>query len=209
MDEVQNIKTYFTDTNCYRYPSAITNKSSSPQMVAKKKHKATAKKFWDNVAVEASLGKAVVMTCKEVTQELKVQSYTLEPKENRIINNLISQSNIQSIEIPTGLEYSLREFSNYARSKYGNILTPPGYSMQYLKTSDARIFVNSYVNEAILVTANIRDFLLYPLFFGDDEDVLYDILNETYVKLPEAGRKAVEQDIFFKNLLKQMKELEE
>ncbi|MGG3043476.1 hypothetical protein ABEO76_09930 [Bacillus anthracis] len=209
MDEVQNTKTYFTDTNCFRYPSAITNNSPSPQMVAKRKHKATAKKFWDNAIAESSSGKAIIMTCKEVTQELKVQSHTLKPKENRIINTLISQSNTESIEIPTDLEYSLREFSNYARSKYGSILTPPGYSMEYLRASDARIFISSYVNEAILVTSNIRDFLLYPLFFGEDEDVLYDILNETYVKLPDQGRKAIERDTFFQNILRKMKELEE
>lgn len=209
MDEVQNTKTYFTDTNCYRYPSATTNSSSSPQMVATKKHKATSKKFWDSVVAESSLGKAVVMTCEEVTQELKVQSYTLKPKENKIINTLISKVIIESTEIPKDLEYLLREFSNYARSKYGSILTPPGYSMEYLKASDARIFISSYLNEAILVTSNIKDFLLYPLFFGEDEDVLYDILNETYIKLPYMGRKAIEQDAFFQNVLRKMKELEE
>lgn len=198
---------YFTDTNCFRYPSASTTSSSSPEMVAIKKHKAITRKFWNAAIKGISLGKSDIMTCSEVEQELKVQSYGLKPKENREINNFLSFVEVDSTEIPVYLEYLLRDFSAYVRSKYRNLIVVKGESMEYLRVSDARIFVASYLNDAVLVTGNMKDFLLYPLFFEDGDDVLYDILNQNYFHIPLLARTIIQQDAFYQKVLKEMKAL--
>lgn len=46
----------------------------------------------------------------------------------------------------------LRDFSNYIRGKFGSELVEEGGKTDYLRTSDARILVHAYLNDAILVT---------------------------------------------------------
>lgn len=204
-----SITTYFTDTNCYRYASAITNGADSKEMEVKRIYKAVTKRFWDKIITETSQGEAIILTCDEVIQELKVQSHTLQGKEKKQIEKLVSQVEVDNTLIPQHLEYKLRELSNVMRSRYGKFLTNPPRAMDYLRTSDARIFISSYLNDAILATANIKDFLLYPLFFGEEEKKLYDILNEEYVMIAPKGRELVEQDPLFQEFVELIKTIKE
>lgn len=121
------------------------------------------------------------MASVETQQELTVQAHTLKTKESRKYNKLLEQLHIETSDIPRELEYHLRDFSNYVRSKYSGILVPKGNDTEYLQASDARIFIHAFLNDAILVTGNIKDFFLYPLFYEENEDeVLYDISSRQY-----------------------------
>lgn len=55
------------------------------------------------------------------------------------------------------------------------------------------------------MTGNIKDFLLYTLFFDHEEDKLYDIITDEYVKIPENGREKVFEDERFQSLLTNMR----
>lgn len=76
----------------------------------------------------------------------------------------------------------------------------PGYSMDYLRTSDARILIDVIRNDAILVTANIKDFITLLFFVNETENRLYDVLNQQYVQLPRNGLDAVRADSQFDSL---------
>lgn len=104
-----------------------------------------------------------IMASGETIQELSVQSHTLK-KESKRYNNLLKKVQVEDSEIPLELEYMLRDFSNYARSQYPGALVSKGRSTNYLQTPDARIFIHAYLNDAILVTANIKDFFLIAIY---------------------------------------------
>ncbi|MGY0691925.1 hypothetical protein ACW2QC_03930 [Virgibacillus sp. FSP13] len=203
----QITKLYMPDTNCFRYKAYVIHSTNSDSEKDRRRNKEAAIRFWNKIILESDAQKSKILVSSEVAHELKVQSYTLNNKENNNINKLISALDIETAEVPQDVEFLLREFSNYARKNYGSLLTPPGLKMDYLRASDARIFVHSYLNDGILTTANIKDFLLYPLFFGHTEQKLYNILSSQFITTPLASREIVEQDIMFQNLLYKMRDL--
>lgn len=102
----------------------------------------------------------------------------------------------------------LRDFSNYIRGKFGSELVEEGGKTDYLRTSDARILVHAYLNDAILVTNNTKDFFFYSLFFEPTEDdVLYDIMTKKYVKILNSTKTQLLSDSKFIDLQKEMKNL--
>ncbi|WP_230130079.1 hypothetical protein [Bacillus sp. CECT 9360] len=60
-----------------------------------------------------------------------------------------------------------------------------------------------------MVTANIKDFYLYPLLFSSEEETLYDVLNETYVQIPTQAREMILQDADFQALLHELRALKQ
>jgi hypothetical protein len=208
----QSILTYMPDTNCFRYKAYILqkieeDKEESDDHKQRREYKEAANRFWDKIIEEARKEEAEILVSSEVVQELKVQSYTLDNKERKPITKLLSILEEESAPVPQEIEFQLREFSNYARKQFGGLIVPPGKKMDYLRASDARIFIHAYLNDAILATANIKDFLLYTLFFEHEEDKLYDIINREYVKIPPDGRAKVFQDEMFQSLLTSMRGL--
>lgn len=173
----------------------------------RQRHKLEAKVFWNKAIAEVSRKNALIIVSAETKQELKVQSHTLKGKENKKYYELLKETLIESTEVPLRLEYLLRDFSNYVRGKYAGLLVPEGRKTNYLQTADCRIFIHAYLNDAILVTANIKDFFLYPLFFNADEDnILYDISSQQYIKNLHTARKLLESDPKFITLqLKMLK----
>jgi len=212
MDVLENVfRLYMPDTNCFRYASSILQKTDkeNDEQSNRRLYKNAATSFWNKVILESERKEAKILVSSEVIQELKVQSYTLDKKENKSIMRLLSklEEELESTVIPQEVEFSLREFSNYSRKNFGNLLTPPGRKMEYLRTSDARIFIHAYLNDAIIATANIKDFLLYPLFFEAEEDKLYDILSSSYVHVNQEGRMKIQQDKMYQQLLTSMRDL--
>ncbi|MDN4525129.1 DUF4411 family protein [Fictibacillus fluitans] len=201
---------YMPDTNCFRYSSYIIKKIEDGEVknneqALRSAYKQAANRFWNRIIEEAGNACSEILISYEVEQELKIQSYTLDKKENKHINRLLAIIEKEETEIPIKLEYQLRDFSNYARSKFGRLIVPQGRKMDYLRSSDARIFIHTYLNDGILVTGNVKDFLLYTLFFGHEEEKLYDIITHEFVKIPESGREKVVEDERFQALLTNMR----
>jgi hypothetical protein len=185
--------TYLADTNVFRYASNLL-------------YKHQAMSFWNKVYYEVAQDQATIMICDEVAQELKVQLYTI-PKEVKVINQILANVDTDTFQLPMELEYELRDFSNYMRAYYQSVLTIPGYKMNYLQASDARILVSAYMNDAVLVTANIKDFVTYLMFTDENEHRLYDVVAGQYVQIPLEGRREVEKDPVFQALNAKMKKL--
>ncbi|MBS2967566.1 DUF4411 family protein [Metabacillus sp. KIGAM252] len=167
----RSIVTYMPDTNCFRYKSYIMQKivegeMESDEQIQRREYKEAANRFWNKIMEESNRKEAEILVSAEVVQELKVQSYTLDKKETKPILKLLEILDEETAAVPNEIEYQLREFSNYARRKFGGLIIPPGRKMDYLRASDARILIHAYLNDAILATANIKDFLLYTLFLN-------------------------------------------
>lgn len=198
--------TYMVDTNVFRYKAYNIGDLSAKDEQAKQQHQLNAKGFFEKAFVETENREAFIMASGETRQELSVQAHTLK-KESKRYNKLLEKVQVEESEIPLELEYMLRDFSNYVRGKYPGALVSEGRSTNYLQTPDARIFIHAYLNDAILVTANIKDFFLYPLFFEKTEDdVLYDISSCQYEKILPTGREKIESDEFFQRLQEKMRE---
>ena len=192
------------DTNCFRYGSYIIHNNEEQR----KQYKEAAIHFFQKIYKEAENKKAKIIVSSEVIQELKVQSYTLKDKENKVIKNLVSSFDVEETEVPQEIEYLLREFSDYVRDEYSLLLATYSIKSDYLRTSDSRIFIHAYLNDATIATTNIKDFYLYPLFLGNaDINVLYDILSETYTHLPTEVCKVLQEDSKFQMLLQKMRGL--
>lgn len=195
------------DTNVFRYRAYFIGDLSSAKEKARQQHKLNAKSFWDRAIGEVANKETIIMASNETKQELKVHSHTLK-KESKAYNNLLKQVLIETFELPQELEYMLRDFSNYVRGKHAGSLVPKPGKTNYLQTADTRIFIHAYLNDAVLVTANVKDFFLYSLFFDATEDnMLYDLSSGQYIKLLPTTRKLLESDAEFINLNAIMKKL--
>lgn len=164
--------------------------------------------FSKKVLSEIENGEAVLLIPQEVVRELKVQSFTLTDKENRKIADLMELcQEVSPNRLSPELEHKIREMSAYVRSNFKSEIGRD--KMEYGGVSDARILYTAYDEDSILVTANIKDFLLYPLLFQQDEERLYDMRENVYVKISEEGHKKIHSDPGFKGLLQDFFELDQ
>jgi hypothetical protein len=178
---------YLPDTNLFRYMDNNDVES----------YKQAAQAFFSQAQKEVSEGKSIILLSEEVKCELEVQMHTLKDREKRIIQDMLGQTTVNA-NLSVQLEHDLRNFSNYIRStKFNGVFKIPDYKMDYLRTSDARILVDAYLNDAVLVTANIKDFITYSLFCEPGEQKLYDFLKQQYVEVSPAARAAIATDPFF------------
>src|SRR5699024_7345961 len=115
---------------------------------------------------------------KEVLRELKVQSFSLPKSENDRIENLVKLCQVTSPIFSNEIEHNIREITAYIRSEFKSAIGRK--NMEYGNISDARILYTAYSEDSILVTANVKDFLIYPLFFPRNEDRLYNIKDNSY-----------------------------
>lgn len=97
------------------------------------------------------------------------------------------------------LEHLIRKMQAYIRAHYRSELGSD--KAEYGNVSDARILYTAYIEDSILVTANVKDFLLYPLLYPSDENVLYNLIENEYVKIPDEGYNKIHADDAFRNLL--------
>jgi Domain of unknown function (DUF4411) len=195
------LKQYTIDTNVFRYKA---NPKAEPE------HKKAAKTFWKQVLQEIQNGQAVLYVPKEVVRELEIQSFTLGTKENTHISDLLEICEEPLPDIAnTEIEHKIRELAAYSRATFGG-QTLFGRKMEYPGVSDARVMYSAYEKDTILVTSNIKDFLLYPLLFeqGDDQDRLYDLLDNSFINLNPGMHQNVHSNATFKGLLQDLYELE-
>ncbi|WP_339252933.1 DUF4411 domain-containing protein [Sporosarcina sp. FSL W8-0480] len=185
------MKQYTLDTNVFRYKTNPTGDHALRN---------SAKSFWKGTLREIQSGEAVLLVPEEVVRELKVQSFTLAEKEKRKIADLLGfcqevSPNRLSIEI----EHKIRELSAYVRSNFKSDIGQD--KMEYGGISDSRILYTAYDEDSILVTANVKDFLLYPLLFPHNEERLFDMKENKFVRIPEQGYYKIHSDIGFKSML--------
>lgn len=178
---------YLLDTNLFRYLDVPTEA-----------YKTAARDFFVGVQTDVIKGKTTLFLSAEVACELDVQMHTLREKEKRAIRNMLPVLTQVNADLPKALEHDLRKFSNYLRSpKFNDLFKVAGYKMEYLKASDARIMVDAYMSDAVIVTANIKDFIVYSVISEPMEPKLYDFLNKTYVEVSSEAREAIEDDPFY------------
>lgn len=192
-----NLKQYTIDTNVIRHE---TNKTGAPNLMK------AAKRFWRTIKEEIEKGEAAILVPAEVVRELKVQSHTLKASENVKIQNLLNHCIEVSPPVSPEIEHCIREMSAYLRANYKNDIVFP--KMEYGGVSDARILYSAYYEDSVLVTANIRDFLLYPFLFANQEKCLYDLIANNYIQIPEAVYAKVWQDDTFKEMFRHLGEME-
>ena len=184
------MRQYILDTNIFRY---LTSSDVDAEL------NIATKLFWQKAKSEIENSEAVLLVPKEVTRELDVQSYKLKLKENERIMELLSLCRVVSpIVSDEDIEHQIRMLSSYVRSNFKQDLGRP---MEYGGVSDSRILYTSYCEDAVLVTANVKDFLLYALLNPQNEECLYDIKEKRYVSIPKAVYEKIHADSHFQELL--------
>lgn len=194
---MRELKQYTIDTNVIRYD---TDKTANRLL-----NKA-AKSFWTDARNEIENGNAVILVPAEVVRELVVQSHNLPPKENNKINLILKSCIEISPPVSMLIEHQIRNMSAYLRKHYREDLKD--FPMSYGGVSDARILYSAYYEDSILVTANIKDFLLYPFLFAQHEERLYNLKFNKYIQIPESVYAKVWQDNTFKGMFNELKDLE-
>lgn len=195
---MRKLKSYTLDTNVFRY---AVNPTGGDDL------RRVAKLFWKNALLEFKNGQAVLLVPREVIRELEVQSFNLSDKENRKIAGLLELcQEVSPSRLSPEIEHKIRQVTSYVRSNFKENIGRD--KMEYGGVSDARILYTAYIEDAILVTANVKDFLLYPLLFPQHEERLYDIKKNNYVTIPEQGYTKIHSDVYFKKLLQDFFELD-
>lgn len=184
---------YVLDTNTFRYET-----NPGAQAV----HKAATNQFWLKVKDELLNQKVNLYTPNEVLRELEVQFFGLRDTEKEDIGELLKTQivipdNVYNIE----LEHHIRVMSAYVRSKY-NIVIGTDFEMlpkkvNYPAVSDARILLAAYSRGGILVTSNIKDFILYPLLFEANEQRLFNLLDGSFKQLSSWNHAIITSDADF------------
>ena len=186
------VRQYILDTNIFRY---LTSSNVDAEL------NIATKLFWHKTKSEIENGEAVLLVPKEVIRELDVQSYKLKPKENEKIMKLLSLCRVVSPTVSDeDIEHQIRMLSSHVRSNFKHDIGRP---MEYGGVSDSRILYTSYCEDAVLVTANTKDFLLYALLNPQNEECLYDIKGERYVEIPKAAYEKIHADPHFQELLQE------
>lgn len=195
----ESLKEYTIDTNVFRHE---TNENDGADL------RLGAHTFWTKVKEEIENEEAVLFVPKEAIRELEAQSFTLSDKQNRKINGLLELCiEVEPDNLSPDIEQAIKKMSAYIRAKHRNDLNQP--KIEYGKVSDARILYTAYKEDSILVTANIKDFLLYPLLFPQDEQWLYNMKTNTFVEIPEAGYDNIHASEKFQELLQEFYELDQ
>lgn len=164
--------------------------------------------FWKKAKDEFQNGEAVLLVPKEVRRELEVQDFHLKAKEKRKTAKYLELCKVVSpVHLSQDIEHQIRKITSYVRNNLKEYIGRD--KMDYGGVSDARILYTSYVEDAILVTANVKDFLLYPLLFPQHEECLYDLKENTYVTIPKEGYEKIHSDPYFKELLQDFFELDQ
>lgn len=185
------MRQYTLDTNIFRHEASSSVEGDL---------RWAAKTFWRKTLHEIGSGDAVLLVPKEVMRELEVQSFTLPDRENAKISTLLEYcQEIVPDQFSINLEHQIRKMSAYVRSNFRDDMGM--IKMEYGGISDVRILYSAYVEDSILVTTNVKDFLLYPLLFQQQEERLYDMKENAYVTIPEEGYKKIHSDPVFKHFL--------
>jgi len=204
--------TYMLDTNLLRYLTGKTSSQTEEQRLKK-----SAEEFWSKVLEEVRDLDAQILLPQEVVRELNIQMHILPTKTQEQLRSILSNLETEDFDLSSSLEYELREFSSYAIQTYRDQIRPTQqtttssgkkeYKLEYLQASDARILVAAYLNDAVLVTRNIKDFIVYLLFCAPEEKRLYDFVEKQFVTIPAEGLALVYQDEYFQAIQAKLEHL--
>ncbi|PLR79569.1 DUF4411 domain-containing protein [Bacillus canaveralius] len=147
-------KRYMLDTNVFRYKIDTSSQ-----------HKMEAKHFWRMALQELMDNEAEIFTPAEVFRELDVQSYTMKPEELTRIEALKKNLVVKPDSTSISAEDLIRRISAYIRSKYKPYLDVINRGVDYPSVSDSRILLSAWEHNCVMVTANIREFMLYLFYF--------------------------------------------
>lgn len=193
------VKRYVLDTNVFVY---LINPSSEGTL------RGEARYFWKKVKEEIEVENAVLAVPDEVRRELEIQSYTLTEHVRSKTNSLLGLcQEISSVNMSIEIEHKIRQLTAFVRARYKKEIGRD--KMEYGGVSDARILYTAYVEESILVTANIKDFLLFPLLCSPYEERLYDITKNEFVTIQPDSYSKVHSDPDFRELLQEFYALDQ
>lgn len=184
-------KRYMLDTNIFRY-----------KIDSSSHYRNEAKKFWTMILSEMEIGESEIFVPHEVLRELEIQSYLMMDKEKRRLDAVRGFLTILPEINNRQAEHMIRKISAYIRSNYKKELDVIKRGVEYPSVSDSRILLNAWQYDCILVTANIKDFMLFPLLFDSDALKLYDPITENYVVLDPIVHETITNDEQF-NVMKQ------
>ncbi|WP_035667035.1 hypothetical protein [Halalkalibacter akibai] len=95
----------------------------------------------------------------------------------------------------------------YVRGKYYNDINSI-YGMHYPSVSDARILFSAWQEDCILVTNNIKDFMLLPILnYSPEVESLYDPINNWYVNVGELALRKIMSDSEFEAMFSELNEM--
>lgn len=187
------LKQYVLDTNIFIY---LTNRSSSDDLRRETRY------FWKKAKKEFENGEAVLLVPKEVRRELEIQSYTLTEERNNRTNALLEHCReVSPTNLTQDVEHKIRQLTAYVRANFKEDIGRD--KMEYGGVSDSRILYTAYIEDGILVTGNVKDFLLYPLLFPLEEQRIYSINENKFVVIPPDGYTKIHSDPDFQKLLKE------
>ncbi|TKI43423.1 PIN domain-containing protein [Bacillus mycoides] len=198
-ETLQDFSSLLLDTNVFRYQTT----PGSP-------HKDVANRFWEHVTEKLEQKKIELCTAREVVRELEVQAYSANPKEVKAIREtLLPKIEVYDYLYDAEGEHLVRETSAYLSRNY-KIQMPSGKKMEkYPGVGDARILLTAYGEGFEIVTANVNDFMLYPLLYPQSAKVVYDLIREQYVVIDPQLYERIHNDprfIDFKSKIEKYKD---
>ena len=194
------LKSYLLDTNGFRY---LTNPKEDKDI------KKAARAFWKQAIEEIQNGEAILVIPKEVARELEVQSFSLpggEKQYSRIAELLEEvEETLPDISTPE-IEHQIRKISAYVGEKFREVIKAELdiAKVKYGGVSDIRILYTAWQYDCVLVTGNVKDFILYPLLFSHEEDRLFDIITGTYKKYGLPAYSVITTNSVFEGMMQDL-----
>ena len=190
-----DVKQYVVDTNSIRYKVTTNNE-----------YQKVARRFWSKALHEMQNGEAVILVPEAVVRELNHQSISFtafkNEKELENIADILSFSeeipNITSDEIDELIILLSAHVTAHYREEIKAVTNTS--KLKYPSIPDARILCTAWQRECVMVTGNIKDFVLLPLLEAPDDAKLYNILSESFVTIPEALYTKIHNDPVFHSM---------
>lgn len=189
------MRKYVVDTNI------ILDLANDSNEEASKKRTEECTGFWEKVMNESD---AVLLLPEEVKMELEVTLTAKEFKEARRsrIHQAISACTVPDESLSRMKERIIRRMSAILAGKFRHRISGElGINPISMQVSDARILYAALEEDAVIVTRNIKDFILFVALNEPGEEVLYDISKGRYMTLSETLHREIHADSTVQGLL--------
>jgi predicted nucleic acid-binding protein len=196
---VTHLKQYLVDTNSIRYK--VTTDDTNQK---------AARRFWSKAINEMQNGEAVILVPEAVVKELKHQSFSFEvfknEKELENIADILSFSEVVPNITSDEIEELIISTSAYVTSKFREEIKEATNTskLKYPGIPDARIICTAWQRNCVMVTGNIKDFVLLPLLEAPGEQKLYNIMSESFITLPEELYLKIHDDSTFQTMFQEL-----
>ena len=104
------------------------------------------------------------------------------------------------------IEHQIRKISAYVGEKFREVIKAELdiAKVKYGGVSDIRILYTAWQYDCVLVTGNVKDFILYPLLFSHEEDRLFDIITGTYKKYGLPAYSVITTNSVFEGMMQDL-----